>query len=55
MRYRWMYEVRHTFTSWALAAGESPEWVARTMGHVDTAMVFKTYGCYISNLSPLDF
>jgi integrase len=32
--YRRMYETRHTFASWALAAGESPEWVARTLGHV---------------------
>lgn len=31
LRYRRMYETRHTFASWALAAGESPEWVARTL------------------------
>lgn len=41
--YRRMYETRHTFASWALAAGETPEWVARTLGHVDTSMVYKTY------------
>ena len=51
---RRMYETRHTFASWALAAGESPEWVARTLGHVDTSMVFRTYGRYIPNLTRQD-
>ena len=49
--YRRMYETRHTFASWALAAGESPEWVARTLGHVSTAMIYKTYGRSIPNLT----
>jgi len=52
--YRRMYETRHTFASWALAAGESSEWVARTLGHVNTAMVYKTYGRYIPNLTRQD-
>jgi integrase len=52
--YRRMYETRHTFASWALAAGESPEWVARTLGHVNSAMVYKTYGRYIPNLTRRD-
>jgi len=54
IRYRRMYECRHTFASWALAAGETPEWVARTLGHVDTSMVYKTYGRYIPNLTRRD-
>jgi integrase len=49
-----MYEIRHTFASWALAAGETPEWVARTLGHVDTSMVYKTYGRYIPNFTRQD-
>ena len=52
--YRRMYETRHTFASWALAAGESPEWVARTLGHVSTSMIYKTYGRYIPNLTRQD-
>ncbi len=52
--YRRMYETRHTFASWALAAGETPEWVARTLGHMDTSMVFRTYGRYIPNLTRQD-
>jgi integrase len=54
VKFRRMYETRHTFASWALAAGESPEWVARTLGHVDTTMVYRTYGCYIPNLTRKD-
>jgi len=52
--YRRMYETRHTFASWALALGETPEWVARTLGHVDTSMVYRTYGRYIPNLTKMD-
>ncbi len=52
--YRRMYETRHTFASWALTLGEAPEWVARVLGHVDTSMVYKTYGRYIPNLTKLD-
>jgi len=52
--YRRMYETRHTFASWALAAGESPEWVARTLGQVNTSMVYSTYGRYIPNLTRKD-
>lgn len=54
LRHRRMYETRHTFASWALAAGESPEWVARTLGHVDASMVYRTYGRYIPNLTRKD-
>jgi integrase len=54
LRYRRMSETRHTFAFWALGAGESPEWVARTLGHVNTFMVYKTYGRYIPNLTRHD-
>jgi len=54
LSYRRMYETRHTFASWALAAGETPEWVAKTLGHVDTSMIYRTYGRYIPNLTRRD-
>jgi len=54
LKYRRMYEVRHTFASWALAAGESPGWVAMTIGHVDTSMVYRIYARYIKNLTRKD-
>ena len=49
-----MYETRHTFASWALAAGETSEWVAITLGHVNTSMIYGTYGRYIPNLTHHD-
>jgi len=52
--YRTMYETRHTFASWALAAGETAGWVARTLGHVDTTMVYRTYGRYVRNPTRTD-
>ncbi len=52
--FRRMYETRHTFASWALSLGETPEWIARTLGHVDTSMVYRTYGRYIPNLTRND-
>ena len=52
--HRRMYETRHTFASWALGAGELPEWVAQTLGHVNTSMIYKTYGRYIRNLTRQD-
>ena len=54
LSYRRMYETRHTFASWALGAGELPEWVAQTLGHVNTSMIYKTYGRYIRNLTRQD-
>lgn len=54
LAYRRMYETRHTFASWALGFGELPEWVARTLGHADTSMVYRTYGRYIPNLTRQD-
>ena len=54
LRYRRMYETRHTFASWTLALGDTPEWVTRTLGHVDTSMVYSTYGRYIPNLTRMD-
>ncbi|UCF94551.1 MAG: tyrosine-type recombinase/integrase [Desulfobacterales bacterium] len=54
LTYRRIYETRHTFASWALGAGELPEWVARTLGHADTSMIYRTYGRYIPNLTRQD-
>ena len=54
LRYRPMYQIRHTFASWALGAGEPPEWIARTLGHTDNSMVHSRYGQYIPNLKRED-
>ncbi len=49
-----MYETHHTFASWALVSGEFSEWVARTLEHIDTSMVYRIYGRYSSNLTRHD-
>ena len=33
--------MRHTFASWALAAGDTPEWVAKTLGYVDITILMR--------------
>lgn len=53
MRYRYPYQLRHTFASWALSSGENPLWVARQMGHKDVSMVLRVYGRYIPEMDPL--
>jgi integrase len=51
---RTMYQTRHTFASNALAAGESPAWVADMLGHKSTEMVFTVYARYIPNRTRRD-
>lgn len=52
VRYRYPYQLRHTWASWALSAGENPLWVAKQMGHTDVTMIFKVYGKYMPDLNP---
>jgi integrase len=49
LRRRTVYQTRHTFASNALAAGESPSWVAAQLGHATAQMLFKVYARYIPN------
>lgn len=49
VRYRRPYQMRHTWASMMLAAGEDEAWVAKMLGHVDTTMVRKTYRRFIPN------
>lgn len=53
VRYRNPYQLRHTFASWCLSAGENPLWVARQMGHRDVLMVLRVYGRWIPEQDPL--
>jgi integrase len=48
------YQMRHTAATLWLAAGESPEWIARQLGHTSTQMLFKVYSRYVPNLTRLD-
>lgn len=48
------YQMRHTAATLWLAAGESPEWIARQLGHTSTQMLFKIYSRYVPNLTRQD-
>jgi integrase len=48
------YQTRHTAATLMLASGENPEWIARTMGHSTTAMLFKVYSRFVPNLTRQD-
>ena len=48
------YQTRHTAASLWLGSGESPEWIARQMGHTTTEMLFRVYSRYIPNLTRQD-
>ena len=52
VRYRNPYQLRHTFASWTLSAGENPLWVAKQMGHRDVLMVLRVYGRWIPEQDP---
>jgi len=54
LRYRRPYQMRHTCATLWLAAGESPEWIARQLGHTTTEMLFRTYSRYVPNLMRKD-
>lgn len=51
---RIMYQTRHTFASNALAAGESPSWVAAMLGHASAETLFRVYARYIPNRTRRD-
>ncbi|MGL4716419.1 MAG: tyrosine-type recombinase/integrase [Aeromonas sp.] len=48
------YQTRHTAATLWLAAGESPEWIAKQLGHNSTQMLFRVYSRYVPNLSGRD-
>jgi len=48
------YQMRHTAATLWVAAGESPEWIARQLGHTSTQMLFKVYSRFVPNLTRQD-
>ena len=48
------HQTRHTAATLWLASGESPEWIARQMGHTTTEMLFRVYSRYVPNLTRKD-
>lgn len=54
LKTRTPYQTRHTTATLWLASGESPEWIARQMGHTNTEMLFRIYSRYVPNLTRRD-
>lgn len=52
VRYRYPYQMRHTFASQALSAGENVMWVAKQMGHRDWTITAKKYARWIPSIVP---
>ena len=47
VRYRAQYQCRHTYASLMASAGESPEWIAEQMGHLDGRLVAEVYATWL--------
>jgi integrase len=48
------YQTRHTAATLWLAAGETPEWIAKQLGHASTEMLFRRYSRFVPNLTRRD-
>lgn len=48
------YQTRHTAATLWLASGESPQWIARQLGHTTTEMLFRVYARFVPNLTRKD-
>lgn len=54
VRYRPPYQMRHTFATLAIAAGENINWVARMLGHKSPVVTLEKYNRFIPNLTRAD-
>jgi integrase len=50
VRRRYVYQLRHTFATWALSAGENPAWIAKQMGHKSVQVIFDHYAKWMGEL-----
>lgn len=50
VRRRYVYQLRHTFATWALSAGENPLWIAKRMGHKDVKFLYDHYAKWMQEL-----
>lgn len=51
VRRRYAYQLRHTFATWALSAGENPKWIGTRMGHASLEELFSTYGRWMEQMN----
>jgi len=54
LRYRTMYQTRHTFATLALQSNEQIGWVSKQLGHTSDEMVIRCYAKFIPNLTRRD-
>jgi integrase len=54
VRYRPPYQMRHTFATLAISAGENINWVARMLGHKSPVVTLEKYNRYLPNLTRED-
>ena len=54
LRYRTMYQTRHTFATLALQSSEQIGWVSKQLGHTNDEMVIRHYAKFIPNLARQD-
>jgi integrase len=56
VRYRPPYQMRHTFATLAISAGENINWVARMLGHKSPVVTLEKYNRnrYVPNLTRAD-
>ncbi len=48
--YRPLLQTRHSFATTALSLGETPLWIAKTMGHSTAKIVLEVYAKYVESL-----
>ncbi|GAA4649609.1 hypothetical protein GCM10023116_18840 [Kistimonas scapharcae] len=51
LRYRSIYQTRHTYASWMLAVTGNLKFIAEQMGHTDLEMISKVYGAWMPDNS----
>lgn len=49
VRYRYPYQLRHSFATMMLMAGEDERWVAKMLGHSSLEMLRRNYAKYLPN------
>src|SRR3989442_15770066 len=54
LRYRTMYQTRHTFATLALQSSEQIGWVSKQLGHTSDEMVIRHCAKFIPNLTRRD-
>ncbi|MDO6706746.1 site-specific integrase [Photobacterium sp. 1_MG-2023] len=51
IRYRRVYQLRHTYASWMLTSGVNPAFIASQMGHANFQMLARVYGKWMPDHS----